>query len=393
MRRPSQVRSFSMRKRREKNSSKNVWLLGGSSFFIDVGAEMIVPLLPFYILSLGGGGISLGLVSGLREGLSSIFKIFGGYLSDKTGKRKPYIFFGYLISSIFKFLIGMATSWQSLVAFVSLERFGKFRDAPRDALISSDGKKHNGRDFGITQTLDVLGGIIGTILVLILFWKFNIGIRSIIYIAAAISLFSILPIFFVKERKIRPVKKGLFREMEDFEEKLKYFIFVSSFFSFANFGLSLFLLLIVKEFTGSIAMSFLFYIIFNLAYAIFLVPFGNLSDKIGSKKILFFGYLLFFVTMVGLFFFENIWHLGIIFVLYGLVSAMTYSSHRKIVSNLSDDMKGTAFGAFYTAIGISAILGGIIAGALWNVGHDLMFGYLAVLGLISVMLVCFVREK
>jgi len=380
-------------RQKKDGNVRNVWLLGSSSFLNDVGAEMIVPLIPFYILSLGGGGISLGLVSGLREGLSSIFKIFGGYFSDKTGRRKPYIFFGYLISSIFKFLIGIATSWQTLVAFVSLERFGKFRDAPRDALIASDGKKHKGRDFGITQTMDVLGGILGTILVLILFWKFSVGIRNIIYIAAAISFLSVIPILFVREKKTKPIKKGLFREVEGFGWKLKYFIFVSSFFSFANFGLYLFLLLIVQEFTGSLVMAFLFYIIFNVAYAIFLVPFGKLSDKIGSKKILLFGYLLFFLTMTGLFFFENIWHLGIIFVLYGLVSAMTYSSHRKIVSNLSDNMKGTVFGAFYTAIGIAAILGGIVAGALWNASHDLMFGYLAVLAFISVALVYFVREK
>ena len=380
-------------KRGEKKSSKNIWLLGSSSFLNDVGSEMIVPLLPFYILSLGGGGISLGLMSGLREGLSSIFKIFGGYLSDRTGRRKPYIFFGYFISSLFKFLLGMAGSWQALVTFVSFERFGKFRDAPRDALIASDGKKHNGRDFGITQTLDVLGGILGMVLVLLLFWKLNMGIRNIIYIAAAISFLSIIPILFVKEKKNKPIKKGLFKELGDFPWKLKYFIFVSSFFSFANFGLSLFLLLIAKEFTGSIIASFVFYIIFNVAYAIFLVPFGKLSDKIGSKKILFSGYLLFFATMIGLFLFENIWHLGIIFVLYGLVSAMTYSTHRKIVSNLSDDMKGTAFGAFHTAIGIAAILGGIVAGALWNVNPDYMFGYLASLGIISTMLVYFVKER
>ena len=191
----------------------------------------------------------------------------------------------------------------------------------------------------------------------------------------------------------RKTERLISKEILTFPWKLKYFIFVSSFFSFANFGLSLFLLLIAKEFTGSIIASFVFYIIFNVAYAIFLVPFGKLSDKIGSKKILFSGYLLFFATMIGLFLFENIWHLGIIFVLYGLVSAMTYSTHRKIVSNLSDDMKGTAFGAFHTAIGIAAILGGIVAGALWNVNPDYMFGYLASLGIISTMLVYFVKER
>src|SRR3990167_7054570 len=141
-----------------KNNSRNVWSFGSASFLNDVGGEMIAPLLPFYIQSLGGAGIALGLVSGLREGLSSIFKILGGYFSDRIGKRKMFVFLGYFFSFIAKFFIGLAASWQQLLAFVSLERFGKFRDAPRDAIIS-ESKKHKGEDFGIVQMMDVVWGI------------------------------------------------------------------------------------------------------------------------------------------------------------------------------------------------------------------------------------------
>src|SRR3990167_3240654 len=112
------------------NNSRNAWFLGSSSFLNDAGGDMISPILPFYITALGGGGIAIGLISGLREGLSSILKILGGWISDRTGKRKKFVFLGYLISVVFRFLILIASTWQQVVTLVSLERFGKARDAP-----------------------------------------------------------------------------------------------------------------------------------------------------------------------------------------------------------------------------------------------------------------------
>lgn len=124
-----------------KGGKRNIKLLGASSFFNDFGSEMITPILPFYITALGGGGIAIGLVSGLREGLSSLFKFAGGWLSDKTEKRMPFVFFGYLFSIIARLLILIASSWQAVVAFISFERFGKLRDPPRDAIIADSTKK------------------------------------------------------------------------------------------------------------------------------------------------------------------------------------------------------------------------------------------------------------
>ena len=131
-----------------KNGNKNIYLLGGSSFFNDAGSEMITSILPFYITALGGGGVAVGLISGLREGLSSLFKLLGGWASDRTGRRMPFVFLGYLISVISRFLLIFANAWQMIIAFVSFERLGKARDAPRDAIISVSMKqKGRGLEF------------------------------------------------------------------------------------------------------------------------------------------------------------------------------------------------------------------------------------------------------
>ncbi|MBI2043016.1 MFS transporter [Candidatus Pacearchaeota archaeon] len=377
--------------KRRDGHARNVWSLGFASFFNDVGSEMIVPLLPFYITALGGSGVAIGLASGLREGLSSLFKIFGGWLSDRTGKRKAFIFLGYFLSTIFKFFIGFASAWQSVIAFVSLERLGKFRDAPRDAVISYS-KKVTGRNFGIVQMLDVVGGILGTLLVLLLFWKLNFEIKKIIFIAAGISILSLLPLFFVREPRLKAIKRSLYRSLHDLNPRLKYFILVSSVFAFANFGLYMFMILIAQKATNNFVTPIFFYILFNIAYAVFLIPFGSLSDKIGRKSILFVGYLLFLIVALGFVYYSNIFHIAILFALYGIVYALTYSSQRALVSDLSKEMKGTAFGTFHTATGFAGILGGLTAGILWDFNPKVMFMYLSFVAFVSLILLCFVKD-
>ncbi|MEM3141323.1 MAG: MFS transporter, partial [Candidatus Pacearchaeota archaeon] len=270
---------------------KNVSLLGSSSFFNDIGSEMITPLLPFYITSLGGGGVAIGLLSGLREGLASIWKILGGWFSDLTGKRKIYIFIGYLVSTLFRFMLFLANSWQQIALFVSLERFGKARDPPRDAIIS-DSVKKTGRAFGFLQMMDTAGGVIGTFIILFLFWKFNPDLKTIILFASIIGALAILPIFFVYEPTTKKTKKSLFVGIKSLNKDLKYFIFVTTIFTLSNFGLYLFLILRAQELFGNFFIAIVMYLFFSISYALFAVPFGNFSDKVGRKKVLFFGYSL-----------------------------------------------------------------------------------------------------
>ncbi len=375
-----------------KENPKNINLLGASSFFNDVGSEMITPLLPFYITALGGGGIAVGLLSGLREGLASLLKILGGWLSDKTGKRRIFVFLGYLISIIFRFLLVVANSWQQIITFVAFERFGKSRDAPRDAIIS-ESTKRRGRGFGIQQMMDTAGGIIGTLIILFLFWKFQPEFKPIILIASVIATFSILPLFFVHEPKFKKTRKGLFQGIKSLNKKLKYFIFVASVFTLGNFGLYMFLLLRAKELSGNFVIPLAMYVLFNIFYAVFVIPFGNLSDKIGRKKVLFLGYGLFLILSLAFIYTSNLIYFAVLFSLYGLVYAITQANHRALVSDLSKEMKGTAMGFYYFITGIVTIPAGLIAGILWDITPATMFIYIFIIAIISLILLGFVNER
>jgi len=375
----------------KKQRHKNIYLLGGSSFFNDVGSEMITPILPFYIIALGGTGIAIGALSGLREGLSSLFKIFGGWLSDAKGKRKIFVFLGYLFSAISKFLLFLANSWQAILAFVSLERFGKLRDPPRDAIIA-ESTHHRGKWFGIHQMMDSSGGIVGAILVLILFWKLNMNFKTIILIAALITAVSLIPLIFLKEKKIKATKRSLLKGIKRLNKKLKYFIFVVSVFTLGNFGLYMFMLLLAKQITNSTVIPIALYILFNLCYAIFVIPFGKWSDKIGRKKVLIIGYVLFFGIALFLLSCKSLISLIILFAVYGLVYAITYSNSKALASDLSGDMKGTAMGLFHSVIGVVNIPAGIIAGILWDISMKTMFLYISAAALVSIILLLFVKE-
>jgi MFS family permease len=370
---------------KEKEAKKNIILLGTSSLFNDTGSEIITPILPFYVAALGGGGVALGLLSGLRTGISSLIKVFSGWLSDKIGKRMIFVWIGYILSVIFKFILGFSTSWQQIAVSLSFERTGKLRDAPRDALIA-DSVKNRGWAFGLHKAMDVSGAIIGSLLVILLFWKLNLDFRTIIFIAAGIAGLSIIPLFFVKNKKGKKSKNGFFLSLKKINSKVKKLVFIFSVFSLADFGLYLFLVSRAKEVSGSILISLVLYAIFNIFYASLAIPFGKYSDRVGRKKVLIIGYSLFFVMSLGFIFASSIYWLLLLFIVYGVVEAIVQSNQIAFIADNSKE-RGTAIGLYHTCIGLVSIVAGLTAGFLWDISYTWMFIYTSIASFSALILI------
>jgi len=379
-----------MKNKHLKGISANVLLLGIVSFLNDISSEMIMPILPMFIKALGGTGLIVGLIGGLRDSISSILKVFAGYWSDKSGKRKVFVSSGYLISAFFKLFLAFSKIWQHILVFAGLERIGKgLRTAARDAIIADSMPKERGKGFGIHRAMDTSGAIIGSIIVFLLFWFFKFSFKPIILIAAALAFLSLIPLYFVKARKREPQDINLKIGLKGLPRRLKLFIFVSGVFALANFSYMFFVLRAQEFFKGklSIGVPILLYALFNVFYAAFAVPFGRLSDKIGREKVIVFGYLLFSLTSLGFAFLNSLAAFIILFALYGIVYAIVDGNQRAYVSDLSSEkLRGTALGTFHTMIGLVALPANLIAGFLWQINASVLFIFGAVIGIISVAL-------
>jgi len=221
-----------MKNRYLKGISANILLLGVVSFLNDLSSEMVVPILPMFITSLGGAGLIVGLIGGLQDSIASILKVISGYWSDRVGKRKIFVFSGYLTSAIFKLLLAFSRIWQHILLFVCFERVGKgLRTAPRDAIIADSMPDARGKGFGIHRALDTLGAILGGIMALVLYWFLEFGFTSIIFIAASIAFISLSPLYFVKEVKREPQKINLQISLRKLPKPLMLFIMVATVFA------------------------------------------------------------------------------------------------------------------------------------------------------------------
>ncbi|KAA0000091.1 MAG: MFS transporter [Thermoplasmata archaeon] len=377
-----------------KKISANVLLLGVVSFLNDLSSEMIMPILPMFITALGGSAIIVGLIGGLRDSISSILKVFSGYWSDRIGKRKVFVSCGYLLSGVFKLFLAFSKIWQHILISASLERIGKgLRTAPRDAIIADSMPEERGKGFGIHRALDTSGAILGSIIAFLLFWLFGFSFNTIIFSAATLVFLSLIPLYFVKEKKRKPQDINFKIGLKNLPYHLKLFILISSLFALANFSYMFFILRAQEVFTDKLSMPILLYVLFNIFYALFAIPFGKLSDKIGRKKVIGFGYLLFSLTSLGFAFFNSLMAFIILFALYGIVYAIVDGNQRAYVSDLSPErLRATALGTFHTVIGLASLPSSLIAGFLWQINPSATFIYGAAISIFSAISIIFLKK-
>jgi len=350
------------------NNNKNIKFLGLVSLFNDISSEIIQPILPLFITSLGGGSLAIGLIGGFSNGLPSIIEIFSGYWSDKMGKRKPIVVAGYSLSAFAKLLLPFSMVWQHIFVLRTIERSGKgIRSAPRDAMISESAvKEQRGRGFGLHRAMDTLGAVIGSLLAYYL-WKGGLDFKTILIIAAILSIVALIPFIYVREGFSLPKTRGSL-SLSDLSPELRKFLIISSIFAVGNFSYMFFILRAQEFFTGlsSIGDPLLLYAFFNVIYAVFSMPMGILSDKVGRKSLLTLGYALFAATAAGFSIVSSVAGLVVLFALYGLVFSIVDASERAFISDLSRaTMRSSSLGIYYGVIGFAAIFSGLAAGGLW----------------------------
>jgi len=383
--------------------SLNILLLGLVSLITDGSSEMMMPILPFFITSIGGGVLAVGLIGGLADSTASLLQVFSGYWSDMRGCRKPIVALGYGLSAIFKVLIALSVVWQHILIFRSLERVGKgLRTAPRDALIAdSTPSGVRGRAFGLHRAMDTAGAVLGSLLAFILFWLIGLDFRPILLTAAILAFVGLIPLAPVKEVQGMPQRFPLRIGLKGLPRELKLAVVVITVFTLGDFTYMLFILRAQAYFSEAVggrmadAIPILLYVLFNTVYAFISLPAGILSDRIGRKRVLSAGYATFGLTCLGFIFADSLAAFSILFASYGFAYAMVEGNQRALTSDMAPrDVRGMALGTLHTSRGVAALPASLIASSLWGLDPRLTFTYGSAMGLLSAtMLLLLLKER
>lgn len=379
----------------KKERKKTVRTFALASFLNDLGSDMIYPIWPLFITSVLGAPMAiLGLIDGLGEAIVSISQAISGYISDRIRKRKVFVWTGYLFGSLSRIGYALSSTWQYLIPFRILDRAGKMRGAPRDAIIADISlKKNRGKNFGLLRAMDNLGAVCG-IIICISFFKL-LGYRNLFLLAAIPSVIGALLIFTsIKEKKPEGDKiyKGI--NIKNLNRDFILFLLVSSFFALGSFSYS-FLLIFAKKIGFQTAFVPILYLIFTTTAAIFSLPFGKLADKIGRKSVLALSYSFWGLVCLSFIFLQN--HLSVIFafILYGLHTGSLQPVQKTFVSELAPaKYRASTLGGFQMVIGLCALPASLIAGILWD-KVDILTPFYFSLGLtiLSATLLIFVKEN
>ena len=386
-----------------KAINRTVWILSFVSLFADVASEMLYPVIPVYLKEIGFSVLLIGILEGVAGFTAGLSKGYFGKLSDEKGIRLPFIKWGYFLSAVSKPMMGVFAFPIWIFFARTIDRLGKgLRTAARDALLSQNASKETkARVFGFHRSMDTLGAAIGPAIALILLVFYPGQYVLIFFIAFVPGLISVALIFFLKEKRqpSSTLGKGAFFSFLNYWKiaPTDYRKLVAGLLFIALFNSSdIFLLLKTKEITGSDQLTVGVYILYNLVFALASYPLGALADKIGIRKVMFSGLLLFAITY---FLFGITSSISVVFgcfVLYGLYAAATEGIAKAWITNMAQGTNtATAIGFYTSAESICTFLASVIAGALWTgFGSSVTFFVTALAALIALAyLLIMLREN
>ncbi|MGD0590886.1 MAG: MFS transporter [Bacteroidota bacterium] len=371
----------------KKIITRTVLLLSLVSLFTDIASEMLYPVMPMYLTSIGFSIVLIGFLEGIAEATAGLSKGYFGHLSDIIGKRKRFIQFGYSLSAISKPMIAVMSFPLWIFGVRTLDRLGKgIRTGARDAMLSAEtAAEFKGRVFGFHRAFDTLGAALGPLAALVFLIFYPGQYKTLFLLAFIPGVFAVALTFRVQEKHqpSAPV------EMPGFFAFLKYWKTAPLQFRFLVVGLLFFalmnssdiLLLLMMRHQGATDLQVIgVYIFYNLIYALMSYPMGALGDKIGLKTTLILGLALFAFVYGGIIFATSTAALLVLFFFYGMYAAGTEGISKAWISNIvpKSDV-ATAIG-FYTGIqSICTLIASSVAGWLWYAFSPAMtFGVSAV---------------
>jgi MFS family permease len=366
--------------------TRTVLILSVVSLLADVASEMLYPVIPGYLTEIGFTVFWIGVLEGVVNFTAGISKGYFGKLSDEKGLRLPFVKMGYLLSAVSKPMMAILTYPIGVFFVRTIDRLGKgVRTAARDALLSQEATKETKASvFGFHRGMDTVGAAIGPLLALLFLYFYPGDYKTLFYFAFIPGLLSILFIFLLKEKKqpVSTLGKGNFFSYFHYWKSAtpEFRKVVPGFLLFALFNSSdIFLLLITRETIGSSTINFAgavfnadtitiaAYIFYNLIYAAASYPMGIIADRIGFKKMILFGFIIFSIVYGGFAFNPSVTVIFLLFSLYGIYAAATEGVIKAWISNLAhQENTATAIGFYTSCESICALLASIIAGTIWT---------------------------
>jgi MFS family permease len=384
----------------------NIWVMTATSFLTDISSEMLVYLIPLFLSNiLGVRTAVIGLIDGVAETTASLLKIYSGALSDRLGKRKWLAVLGYGLSSVAKPFLYFANTWGWVLGVRFADRAGKgIRTAPRDALVAaSTDSKSRGLAFGLHRAGDTAGAFLGIGIAALIIWltQADQALLSLATFRTAV-LVSIIPavlaviVLALGAREVSQSGQGVEKmrlTLQGLDVRFKYFLLAVILFTLGNSS-DAFIVLRAQERGLSVLSAMFMLMTFTAVYTLTSGPLGALSDRIGRRKLIIAGWLAYGLVYLGFALSRTGWQIWMLFGLYGLYYAATEGVAKALVADLVPDaQRGTAYGLFNAAIGLTALPASVIAGLLWQglgawmgFGASAPFAFGAVMSLLAVFL-------
>ncbi len=358
-----------------KTLTRTVWILSLISLLTDTASEMLYPVMPVYLRTIGFSVVLIGILEGLAEATAGLSKGYFGQLSDLSGRRVPFVRLGYAFSAVAKPMMALFVYPLWIFLARTIDRFGKgIRTGARDALLSGEATASNkGKVFGFHRSMDTLGAVLGPSLALIYLYYFPGNYKTLFFIAFIPGLLAIGASFLLKEKGLK--KENPVQQKSSFFSFLRYWSHSPGSYRKVVIGLliftlfnssDVFLLLKVKQAGLDDTAVIGVYIFYNLVYALFAYPVGILADHLGLKTIFVGGLLCFAATYLGMAFTNDLYLFFALFFLYGIYASATEGIAKAWISNIIPAKDcATAIGTYSGFQSLCTLLASSLTGLIW----------------------------